>query len=99
MLYFHLLFGLFFLRFHPLPVYFSLHFLLRQELTQMERTAGYRLAAWLDLIATGETGLAKIKRDVSAKVDDYVFPPANWARRDNSAERQKHKRHAIGCTC
>ncbi|GME27571.1 Nuclease s1 [Neofusicoccum parvum] len=61
--------------------------------------AGYRLAAWLDLIATGETGLAKIKRDVSAKVDDYVFPPANWARRDNSAERQKHKRHAIGCTC
>ncbi|KKY15674.1 putative nuclease s1 [Diplodia seriata] len=61
--------------------------------------AGYRLAAWLDLIATGETGLAKLKRDVSVKREDYVFPPEGWARRDNSAERQKHKRHAIGCSC
>lgn len=61
--------------------------------------AGYRLAAWLDLIATGETSLAKLKRDVSVKREAYVFPPEGWARRDNSAERQKHKRHAIGCTC
>ncbi|OJD33978.1 s1 p1 nuclease [Diplodia corticola] len=61
--------------------------------------AGYRLAAWLDLIATGETGLSKMKRDMSVKREDYVFPPEGWARRDNSAERQKHKRHAIGCTC
>ncbi|EKG11768.1 S1/P1 nuclease [Macrophomina phaseolina MS6] len=61
--------------------------------------AGYRLAAWLDLIATGETSLAKVKRDTSKGVEDYVFPREGLVRRDNSAELQKKKRRAIGCTC
>lgn len=61
--------------------------------------AGYRLAAWLDLIATGETGLAKVKRDLSREAVDYVFPPEGMVRRDDSAESQKKKRHAIGCMC
>ncbi|KAF2090173.1 hypothetical protein K490DRAFT_63044 [Saccharata proteae CBS 121410] len=63
--------------------------------------SGYRLAAWLDLIATGETGLAEKlkKRDHTSKTRPYVFPPRGWAKRDNEAERQAHARRHSGHRC
>ncbi|KAK8155823.1 nuclease PA3 [Phyllosticta citrichinensis] len=63
--------------------------------------AGYRLAAWLDLIATGETslGTSQIKRDLSARsLEDYLFPKPGMARSE-AAEKTRNKRHIIGCTC
>ncbi|KAK8204990.1 S1/P1 nuclease [Phyllosticta capitalensis] len=63
--------------------------------------AGYRLAAWLDLIATGETtlGSSKIKRDHSARsFEAYTFPKPGMAR-SQAAVKTREKRHVIGCTC